>query len=1247
VVAALLPCLPWTGLGQSVSDYPSFKTAIETSTVITNFVSNSVISLTTLGQTFVITNSILIDGTSNNIVIDGENFTRLFQVNSNAQLVLNNVQLLRGLSTNGGAIFNEGTLILSNDILAGNIASNVNGLDGASAPTNNPGANGTNATAGGGALGGAIYSTGPVMVYNSVFLTNQALAGSGGNGGNGANNPAGDANPVTGVISGGNGGNGGPGAGAFGGAVMSIGSSNVFFATEFISNNCVAGDGGQPGLAGTGGLNIPVGSTGEGEGGGAAAGGGLYVTGSVLVSNCLFYTNTATGGSTGAAQLNADGSGYSGNAGAPAGGGGLYISNSAPTADIENTIFFYNVCNGGDGGDASGNATAGGNGGAVYGGGLFTAAKEATVRNCTLATNLLNPGMFGVDSSTNGINGQWGDPVGPQVYRSAGVARLANSILSGEFAPNAVGVLDGGYNISSDNSPAKVFPSTLHLYDPGLDSGLSMQGGPYLGPVNNPNFGTLTLALIAGSPATNYIPGVPGLSFTVTDERGWARGTPGSVGAFEANTITPTNTAPASITAEPTSPAAKLGASAQLTVTAVANSNDTNTLGYQWQLNGTNINNNGTFSGANTASLTIKNIAYADLGAYQVIISPSLLDSVTNSTYAYLLVDIPPSFKSQPASRLNEPNGAIVSFKAKIAGAPPFFLQWQTNGVPLTDGNEFSGSGTTNLTINPATFQDAASYTLVVTNFFRSVTSAVARLTIVPDTTRPTVTIASPHAGQRTTNTIVSGTATDNAQVTNVYVWITNIFAGVTNVSTNSAILSTNGTTTKTWTNVSGVLLPGTNIVAVRSVDYSSNVSTVVVRRFFYVKPSLFTLVAPHNGTLTGSASIAGNTRPTNGAQLNLGESYTLVARPDSGYLLSNWVGTTFTGYSNPLHFTMTTNLSIQANFVPSPFGPVAGVYNGLFYPTNSADVSEQTAGMISHLTVSSLGVYSGKLLLDGAGYALSGVFDIFGRVTNRIVRPTARGGPVEVALAVGWTNSHITGTVFSTNEGGWTSTNYMEEAETLPTGGDQQLTVLLPPSTNATGTVPPGYGFIFVTNHLGDLILAGALPDASTFTQSVPVGKLSDVPVFANLYGNTGFVLGWINLTNGMVPGATNLTWIEPARPGLYPDGFTNSMESQLSEWVAGAALSVSSGTLTISNAGLYLTNQISLTGKTVAMTSGSPDSLHGTFNPNTGALKLIFDNGTSKATMTGYAAFLQSSNTSGGYFTTKTADGLILWQP
>ena len=479
--------------------------------------------------------------------------------------------------------------------------------------------------------------------------------------------------------------------------------------------------------------------------------------------------------------------------------------------------------------------------------------------------------------------------------------------------------------------------------------------------------------------------------------------------------------------------------------------------------------------------------------------------------------------------------------------------------------------------------------------------------------------------------------------MTNVLCWVTNAFAGAIHPSAVNSLLSTNGTTVKTWS-LANALLPGTNIVAVRSVDYSGNLSPVVTRRIFCVVPSLFTLAIDGNGTVSGGASVTGNTRPASNALLNLGEGYTLTAKPDAGNLFANWTSPAFTTASNPLHFVMTNNLAIQAAFVTNPFIAVAGIYNGLFFDTTNG-VTEQTAGLLSHLVVNSRGRYSGRLFLGGSAYSLSGGFTLSGTASNPIPRSAERGGLVTVLMTLQWTNGEISGVVSGTNQGEWSSTLAAEAAEA--SSSPAAYTMLLAPPTNAAG-LPPGSGYALLTNHDGHLILSGALADGAAFSQSVPIAASGSAPIYASLYGNAGLLLGWINLAGGAPQGETNLTWIKPAaRSGLYTNGFNNPLSVQGSAWSAAAAFSLSAGTLTISNSTLDLTYQVAVSDNTVTAKSGPANSLRGAVNRNTGALKVIFGNGAGNATTTGFGACLQSETNAGGFFVSKTNAGAILLAP
>jgi hypothetical protein len=1216
--------------------------------VITNFQTNTTISLTTSGSQIFINHNVLIDGTTNGVVFDANGLTRVFTVATNCQLILNNLTVMNGISTNGGAIYNSGTLIISNCILSGNSATNLSGGAGSSSSTGN----GSSGAAGGSAEGGAIYSRGPVSIYYSVVGTNTALAGSGGSGGSGGNS----------LLFGGNGGDAGSGGSALGAAVFSTGSNNVFFASQFFNNTCTAGAAGSGGSGGSGAFGAYGGA---GAPGGSAAGGGVYVAGPVYVTNCLFAQNTITAGPSGT-----DGSGNNnGFNGGEAVGGGVYISGAVTNAYFENSIFFNNTCTSGAGGSATGGSEDGGNGGSALGGGLTSAALLTTVVNCTLATNTLVVGAGGTGTLANGSTG---GTAGWDIYRAAGVLKLSGSILSGGTnvapnpMPNASGVTDEGYNISSDASLVQAFGDTtlINSTNTDLDSGLANIAGPPIGPadlLNPPLF--LTLDIVDGSVATNYIPGVPGLTFPATDGVGNDRGSPTSAGAYELNPITiDTNAPPPTISTEPQNQQTNKGGSVTFTVSAIDNDTNNN-LGYQWQLNGTNLSDNSTFSGSATSNLTVKNVTAADEGSYQVIVSVSLLENATTSSPPALLFIIDPAqITTQPVSKRDVPDGSVVTFSVAATGTPPFSYQWYwvTTGLAtnmLADTNEISGSTNSTLTINPATAGDEGSYFVVVANQYGSYPSEKASLSIAADAT-PTVAISSPAADTRTNNLVVKGTATDNAPVTTVYYWVTNFNAGnsparTTNYGT--ATLSTNGTTTKTWS-ITNVFLPGTNYVTVQSVDYSGKKSALATREFFYKTPAQFSLVLIGPGTNTASAAIADDVRPANGAMLNIGEGYALKAVPDKNYVLSNWTSSTgLFSNSLTLHFIMETNLTITGNFSTNLFLGAEGTYNGLFYQSN---VTEQTAGMLKNLKIGPTGTYSGSLLLDGGTYSLSSSFNTSCYASNYVSRSKTQGGPLAVEMTLDWASGEITGSVSNLDTGGgWFSPLEAEKADASSPPSSAQYTVLLIPGTNAVGEIPRGFGYMLITNHNGTVTLSGALADGTAFNQTPPLGVLGDVPVYASLYGNTGLVLGWLGLSNGTVQAETSMAWIKPAvRSGTYyKEGFTNNLLVTGSGWTNPpakvSAVSLLDGSLTITNTSLDLDFTVSITNNTVVKvsnaTTNATNSLTGTIAPKTGLLTITFGNGAGKATTIGYGAILQDSTNGAGYFVTKTNAGAILFSP
>ena len=149
----------------------------------------------------------------------------------------------------------------------------------------------------------------------------------------------------------------------------------------------------------------------------------------------------------------------------------------------------------------------------------------------------------------------------------------------------------------------------------------------------------------------------------------------------------------------------------------------------RWKFNGTNLADDGRFSGTTTTNLTINGVLPSDAGSYSVVISNSA-GSVT-STSAVLTV--------QPFLLITAPTNqyAIAGMPASIAIAVenygPVSYQWQLNGANLSDGPGLSGSTTSNLLLQPASMPSSGTYTVIVSNAF-GVTNLSALLAVFPQT---------------------------------------------------------------------------------------------------------------------------------------------------------------------------------------------------------------------------------------------------------------------------------------------------------------------------------------------------------------------------------------------------------------------------------------------------------------------------------------------------------------------------------
>ncbi|MEI7730349.1 MAG: Ig-like domain-containing protein [Verrucomicrobiota bacterium] len=381
---------------------------------------------------------------------------------------------------------------------------------------------------------------------------------------------------------------------------------------------------------------------------------------------------------------------------------------------------------------------------------------------------------------------------------------------------------------------------------------------------------------------------------------------------------------------------------------------------------------------------------------------------------------------------------------------------------------------------------------------------------------KPTLAIAEPKIGQRVSNSLftVKGTASGSAAITGVQFQLNN---GTWQPAT--------GTTT--W-EATLPLTMRSNTVKAYATDAVGNYSATSSVSFLYIASDTLTVWTNGNGTIKGSY---------NGKLLELGQSYTMTAVPGTGYLFSNWVNGAGAVLTNgpALKFTMESNLTLVANFVPNPFIPIAGNYSGLFSDTNGVAVSNAGSFTIS---VTPAGTFTAQVQQGAKSYPLSGQFALDGTWQTASIKGAAGwNATLQIDLHSG---SAITGRI---GNGTWTAEIYVLRAaysklNPAPQAGQYTLVIT---SNGGSTNLPGGYGALAVSvSPTGGVTVNGAMGDGEPVTASTVVSKTGQWPLYSALYGKTGMVIGWLNFTNNTDLGGV-VSWSKPAQPKakMYTTGW------------------------------------------------------------------------------------------------------------
>ena len=224
-----------------------------------------------------------------------------------------------------------------------------------------------------------------------------------------------------------------------------------------------------------------------------------------------------------------------------------------------------------------------------------------------------------------------------------------------------------------------------------------------------------------------------------------------------------------------------------------------------------------------------------------------------------------------------------------------------------------------------------------------------------------------------------------------------------------------------------------------------------------------------------------------------------------------------------------------------------AGTYNGLFYQTDDGGmpaIAVQTAGLLTQCVVDAQGNYAGAIYVDGLSNSISGAFNAAGTASATVGRAAAGLSDLGVALHLDLTAGalQMTGIVSNLDQGDpWTAV-LTAEPGTNAFGQSPNFFLFIPPMNGLTA------GYVTGVEGNGVVSLLGMMGDGTAFSQDAPVSSDGNMPLFIQLYGQSGLLAGWVNVFGS--PATSLLTWICPS--GQTSSGFTNVVEATITPSIA-----------------------------------------------------------------------------------------------
>jgi len=287
-------------------------------------------------------------------------------------------------------------------------------------------------------------------------------------------------------------------------------------------------------------------------------------------------------------------------------------------------------------------------------------------------------------------------------------------------------------------------------------------------------------------------------------------------------------------------------------------------------------------------------------------------------------------------------------------------------------------------------------------------------------------------------------------------------------------------------------------------------------------------LVLRTNGSGTITPNLAAQT-------VTFGKSYSVTAKPATGQVFAGWTGSIVSS-STTLKFLLTSNMVLQANFIPNPYVPVSGAYNGLFFEDEG--IRPESAGFVT-ASLTSGGSYSGKLQIGNNKFSFSGKLNLQCQATNRIKRGT---NYMTVTLQADQTGRLAGNVAFGSWRSSLEATRAVYNSKTRPAPFAGNYTLAMP-GQPGVASLPAGHSFgTLRVSTAGSASFAGTLGDGTKVSQGVTLSQDAQWPFYASIYSGKGILIGapvfaddaWSDF-NGPV------FWIKlpNASSRFYPAGF------------------------------------------------------------------------------------------------------------